>query len=208
MSSAVNNAEQLLLEHRVVPALHPVAPGLSGRQRPAVVWLTGPSGAGKTTIARELQRQLEQRGLMVGALDGDDLRTGLCRGLGFSECDRAENVRRAIEVAHLMTRAGLIVIVSLISPFRAGRAQARARFATDEFFEVHVDTPLDVAERRDPKGLYRRARRGHISQFTGIDSPYEPPEHPEVTLDTVARTPAECAHTVLEALARAGHLPA
>ncbi len=207
MNPAVNNAERLRIEHPAILALRRVAPAVSGRQRPAVIWMTGPSGAGKTTIACELQRELEQRGLMAGRLDGDDLRTGLCSDLGFSQCDRNENVRRAVEVAHLMAQSGLIVIVSLISPFRAGRAQARARFAPDEFFEVFVDTPLEVAELRDPKGLYRRARRGEISQFTGIDSPYERPEAPEITLDTVDHSPEQCAFTVLDALASAGRLP-
>jgi adenylyl-sulfate kinase len=208
VNPATHGAEQLLVADPPPRALHPVPARAAQRQVPAVVWLTGPSGAGKTTIACELQRQLEQRGLMVGRVDGDDLRGGLCRDLGFSECDRAENVRRAAEAAHLMSSAGLIVIVSLISPFRAGRASARARFGAGEFFEVFVDTPLEVAEARDPKGLYRRARRGEIREFTGLDSPYERPDAPEVTLDTVAFTPAQCALTVLEALTDAGRLRA
>jgi bifunctional enzyme CysN/CysC len=208
VNPATHNAERLLVADPLPRALHPVLPAPVQRQTSAVVWLTGRSGAGKTTIAYELQRELEQRGLMVGSLDGDDLRGGLCRDLGFSECDRAENVRRAAEAAHLMSTAGLIVIVSLISPFRAGRAQARARFAPGEFFEVFVDTPLEVAELRDPKGLYRRARRGEIRQFTGLDSPYEAPESPEITLDTVAFTPAQCALTVIDALTGAGRLAA
>ncbi|HEX3801673.1 MAG TPA: adenylyl-sulfate kinase [Solirubrobacteraceae bacterium] len=206
MSSAANKAERLLMPDTVVPALRSLPTARSERQLPAVVWLTGPSGAGKTTIALELADELRHRGLMVGMLDGDDLRSGLCCDLGFSEEDRAENIRRTAEVARLMTRAGLIVIVSLISPFRAGRAQARALFESDEFFETYVDTPLEIAELRDPKGLYRRARDGQIPQFTGIDSPYEPPETPEIRLDTVAYTPAECALTVMETLVSVGRL--
>jgi adenylyl-sulfate kinase len=208
VNPATHNAERLLVAQPAAPALRPVPPAPVQRQPSTVIWLTGPSGAGKTTIACVLQPELERRGLVVGRVDGDDLRGGLCSDLGFSERDRAENVRRAAEAAHLMSNAGMIVIVSLISPFRAGRAQARARFASGEFFEVFVDTPLEVAERRDPKGLYRRARRGEIRQFTGLDSPYEAPESPEITLDTVDFTPAQCALTVIDALARAGRLPA
>lgn len=209
MSSTAHGSDSLLLRASAPPRLRSAAPApATARQLPAVVWLTGPSGAGKTTIARELQLVLHERGLLVGMLDGDDLRTGLCRDLGFSAEDRAENIRRAAETAHLMTRAGLIVIVSLISPFRAGREQARQLFAQGEFFEVHVDTPMEVAERRDPKGLYRRARSGQIKQFTGIDSPYEAPESPELRLDTVNFTPAQCALAVIERLAREGRLPA
>ncbi len=128
-----------------------------------------------------------------GCVDGDDLRGGLCSDLGFSATDRNENVRRAAEVAHLMSRTGMIVIVSLISPFRSGRAEARSLFEPGEFFESHVDAPLEVAELRDPKGLYRRARIGKIAQFTGIDSPYEVPQSPDIRLDTVSHTPNECA---------------
>jgi bifunctional enzyme CysN/CysC len=198
VTRAADNAE-LLVDDSVVRALHPVADPPRAHQLHGVIWLTGRSGAGKTTIAGELQLELERRGQMVGRLDGDDLRTGLCRDLGFSESGRSENVRRAAEAAHLMTRAGLIVVVSLISPFRASRAEARALFEDDEFFEVHVDTPIEVAEMRDPKGLYRRARKGQITQFTGIDSPYELPESPELRLETVTTTPVECALAILEA---------
>ncbi|HEX3617924.1 MAG TPA: adenylyl-sulfate kinase [Solirubrobacteraceae bacterium] len=209
MKHAADNAHELLVDDSVVRALHPVGaeiaphPAAAGRRQPSgVIWLTGRSGAGKTTIALELELELERRGLTVGRLDGDDLRTGLCSDLGFSEWDRCENVRRAAEAAHLMTRAGVIVIVSLISPFRSARAAARALFAADEFFEVHIDTPLEVAEQRDPKGLYRRARNGQIMQFTGIDSPYEPPESPELRLETVATTPSDCALAILDAMDR------
>jgi adenylyl-sulfate kinase len=175
-------------------------------QQPAVVWLTGPSGAGKSTIARALATELRNRNRAVGMIDGDDLRSGLCNDLGFSATDRNENVRRAAEVARLMSRTGMIVIVALISPFRSGRDQARSMFEPEEFFETYVDTPLEVTELRDPKGLYRRARIGKIAQFTGIDSPYEIPESPDIRLDTVSQTPNECARTVLDALKRSGRL--
>lgn len=179
---------------------------LASDQQPAVVWLTGVSGAGKTTIAHELEARLRRLGCATGTVDGDELRSGLCSDLGFSLADREENVRRAGEVARMMARAGMIVIVSLISPCRSSRAEVRALFEPGEFFEAYVDTPLEVAELRDPKGLYRRARDGRIDQFTGIDSPYEPPEDPEIRLDTVENTPGECAQIVLETLVRAGRL--
>jgi bifunctional enzyme CysN/CysC len=176
-------------------------------QQQAVVWLTGVSGAGKSTIAHELEARLRGLGHAVGMVDGDELRGGLCSDLGYSLSDREENVRRAGEVARLMVRSGMIVIVSLISPCRASRDEVRTLFEPGEFFEAYVDTPLEVAELRDPKGLYRRARNGGIEQFTGIDSPYEPPEAPEIRLDTVEHTPGECALIVLEALVQARRLP-
>jgi bifunctional enzyme CysN/CysC len=152
--------------------------------RPAVVWFTGLSGAGKSTIANALERELHALGCHTVLLDGDNVRHGLNRDLGFTDADRVENIRRVAEVARLMVDAGLIVLVSFISPFRAERSSARALVGENEFTEVYVQTPLEVAEQRDPKGLYRKARAGQLPHFTGIDSPYEPPEAPEVRIDT------------------------
>lgn len=180
--------------------------GVVDGQQPAVVWFTGHSGAGKSTIATQLLLELRSRGRHACVLDGDDVRRGLCRDLGFSDADRAENVRRLAEVARLLADAGMIVLVSAISPFRAGRDAARDLFSDGEFFETFVDTPLDVAEQRDPKGLYAKARQGRISKFTGIDSGYEPPEDPEIRLETVDNTPEDCAQVVLDELVRAGRL--
>jgi bifunctional enzyme CysN/CysC len=140
-------------------------------------------------------------------LDGDNVRHGLNKDLGFTQADRVENIRRIAEVAHLMTDAGLIVLVSFISPFRSERRMARELFDEGEFLEVFVDTPLGVAEERDPKGLYAKARRGELANFTGIDSPYEPPEHAELSLDTTALSAEECAAQVVRELAARGMLP-
>ena len=160
------------------------ARGLSKGQRPRCLWFTGLSGAGKSTVANLLERRLHARGYHTYLLDGDNLRHGLNRDLGFTAEARVENVRRVAEVAHLMADAGLIVLVCVISPFRSERRFARELFDDGEFVEVFVDTPLEECERRDPKGLYRKARAGEISNFTGIDSPYEVPESPEVHLRT------------------------
>jgi bifunctional enzyme CysN/CysC len=175
-------------------------------QRPTVVWLTGLSGAGKSTIANLVETELHDRGYHTYLLDGDNVRHGLNSDLGFTAADRVENIRRVAEVAALMVQAGLIVIVSFISPFRAERLMARSRVDQGEFIEVHVDVPLEVAEQRDPKGLYRKARRGDLVNFTGIDSPYEPPEDPEIHLDTNALNPQQAAARVIEALEEAGRL--
>ena len=153
-------------------------------QRPACLWLTGLSGAGKTTVANQLDSRLYAGGLRTFVLDGDNVRHGLCQDLGFSHADRIENMRRVTEVARLMVDAGLIVIVAFISPFRAERDYARSRFKNGEFFEIYLDTPIGECERRDPKGLYAKARRGEIKEFTGIDSPYEPPLAPSLQVDT------------------------
>ncbi|MFD5830585.1 adenylyl-sulfate kinase [Lentzea sp. NPDC060358] len=172
--------------------------------RPCVVWLTGLSGAGKSTIADLVEKALHAEGRHTFLLDGDNVRHGLNSDLGFGDADRVENIRRIAEVAALMVDAGLIVLVSFISPFRAERALARDLVEEDEFCEVFVDTPLEVAERRDPKGLYRKARRGELPNFTGIDSPYEPPERPELRLDTTALSPEAAAEAVVARLRALG----
>ena len=168
--------------------------------RPAVVWLTGLSGAGKSTIANIVESKLHTLGVRTYLLDGDNVRHGLNRDLGFTDADRVENIRRIAEVSALMVDAGLVVLVSFISPFRAERRLARDCVDDGEFIEVHVDTPLAVAEERDPKGLYAKARRGELANFTGIDSPYEAPEHPEVRVDTGATTAEEAAEGIVAAL--------
>jgi len=166
-------------------------------QRPTVVWLTGLSGAGKSTIANLVERTLHARGRATYLLDGDNLRHGLNRDLGFTTTDRVENVRRTAEVAALMADAGLIVLVSLISPYRAERQMARDLIGGDAFVEVFVDTALEVAEARDRKGLYAKARRGELPNFTGIDAPYEEPESPDVHLRTAELTADEAADAVV-----------
>jgi bifunctional enzyme CysN/CysC len=169
-------------------------------QRPCVVWLTGLSGAGKSTIAEIVERRLHALGKHTYVLDGDEVRRGLSRDLDFGNEARAENIRRVGQVARLMTDAGLIVLVSCVSPFRAGRRAARALMAEGEFIEVFVDAPLAVAEARDPKGLYKRARRGELTNFTGIDSPYEVPEHPEIHVDTAHLSAEDSAALIVERL--------
>jgi bifunctional enzyme CysN/CysC len=177
-------------------------------QKAAVLWFTGLSGAGKSTIANLVEKQLLALGKHTYLLDGDNVRHGLNRDLGFTDADRVENIRRVAEVSKLMVDAGLIVLVSFISPFRAERRMARRLVDEGEFFEVHVDTPLAVAEQRDVKGLYRKARRGELKNFTGIDSPYEPPESPEIYLDTTQATPEKAAEDIVERLRQAGVLGA
>jgi bifunctional enzyme CysN/CysC len=175
-------------------------------QKSCVVWFTGLSGAGKSTIANLAERRLVAQGRHTYLLDGDNLRHGLNKDLGFTAQDRVENIRRVAEVARLMVDAGLIVLVSFISPFRAERRMARELVADGEFIEVFVDTPLEVAEARDVKGLYRKARAGQLRNFTGIDSPYEAPESPELRIDTAAMSSEAAAEAVVEQLARRGML--
>ena len=171
------------------------------RQRPRILWFTGLSGSGKSTIANLLERELLAAGRHTYLLDGDNVRHGLNRDLGFTDADRVENIRRVGEVAKLMVDAGLIVLVSFISPFRAEREMVRKMVDEGEFLEIFVDTPLEVCEARDPKGLYARARVGEIKNFTGIDSPYEAPETPEIVLDTKALSADEAAGRLLAYLA-------
>jgi bifunctional enzyme CysN/CysC len=171
------------------------------------VWFTGLSGSGKSTIANIVESKLHTAGVRTYLLDGDNVRHGLNRDLGFTDADRVENIRRIAEVARLMVDAGLVVLVSFISPFRAERQLARERVETDEFVEVFVDTPLEVAEQRDPKGLYAKARAGELRNFTGIESPYEPPEHPEIRIDTTATAPEVAADAVIDALRFRGIVP-
>jgi bifunctional enzyme CysN/CysC len=171
-----------------------------------VVWFTGISGAGKSTIASIVERRLVERGLPVHNLDGDALRRGLNRDLGFTDGDRAENIRRVGELSRLFNRAGMIVLVAVISPFRNGRDAARALFEPGCFVEVHVDTSLEVAEQRDVKGLYKMARAGELLNFTGIDSPYEAPANPEVRIDTSFESAEEAADEVMRVLLAMGLL--
>jgi len=170
------------------------------QQKPAVLWLTGLSGAGKSTIANLVEKKLASMHRHTFLLDGDNVRHGLSRDLGFTAEDRAENIRRVGEVAKLLTDAGLIVITAFISPFRAERDLVRERLAPGEFFEIFVDTPLATAEARDSKGLYRQARAGKLKHFTGIDSPYEPPRHPELRIDTSRTSLEEAADAIIALL--------
>jgi bifunctional enzyme CysN/CysC len=173
-------------------------------QQPAVLWFTGLSGAGKSTIANLVDKKLHALGRHSYLLDGDNVRHGLCRDLGFTDADRIENIRRVAETAKLMVDAGLVVLTAFISPFRAERAMARSLFAEGEFIEIHVDTPLAVAEERDVKGLYGKARRGELVNFTGIDSPYEAPEAPEIRIDTATSSSEAAADRVIARMRELG----
>jgi adenylylsulfate kinase len=175
-------------------------------QRGAVVWLTGLSGSGKSTIARELETRLHARGRLCCVLDGDNLRHGLCADLGFGAEDRRENIRRAAHVAALFVDLGAIVVTAFVSPFRVDRAAARDLLGVD-MIEAFVDAPLEACEQRDPKGLYRKARAGQIPEFTGISSPYEPPEQPDVHLKSADMSVAGCAETLVRHLRERGILP-
>jgi bifunctional enzyme CysN/CysC len=173
-------------------------------QRACALWFTGLSGAGKSTIANLVEKRLHAMGRHTYLLDGDNVRHGLNRDLGFTDADRVENIRRVAEVSKLMVDAGLIVLVSFISPFRAERQLARGKLENGEFFEIYIETSLTEAEKRDPKGLYKKARAGELKNFTGIDSPYEPPEHAEITISTAELTAEQAAERIISELGKAG----
>jgi bifunctional enzyme CysN/CysC len=175
-------------------------------QKPALLWFTGLSGAGKSTIANNLEKKLHALGKHTFVLDGDNVRHGLNRDLGFTEADRVENIRRVAEVAKLFVDAGLITIVAFISPFRAEREMARELMGPGEFIEIFVDTPLEICEQRDPKGLYKKARRGELRNFTGVDSPYEPPNHADLALDAFNNSASDLADRVIDFMQRCGML--
>ena len=175
-------------------------------QKPCVLWFTGLSGAGKSTIANLVEKKLFALGRHTYLLDGDNVRHGLNKDLGFTEADRVENIRRVAEVARLMVDAGLVVLTAFISPFRSERQSARALLQPGEFIEVFIDTPIGVAEQRDPKGLYKKARRGELKNFTGIDSPYEAPASPEIRIDTTAMTAESAAEQIVAVLQTQGML--
>jgi adenylylsulfate kinase len=175
--------------------------------KPCVIWLTGLSGAGKSTISINLQTKLNQLGITNYLLDGDSLRKGLCKDLGFSEEDRYESCRRMAEVAKLFVTEGYIVICASISPYKKMRQSIRKKFLDDQFIEVFVDTPLVICEARDPKGLYKKARAGNIAMFTGIDSSYEAPENPEIHLRTDQQSIDVCVQTIVDYLNTKHPLP-
>lgn len=167
-------------------------------QAPMCLWMTGLSGAGKSTLANSLEQELNKKGKHTYILDGDNLRYGLNSDLGFSEADRCENVRRAAEAANLMVDAGLIVVVSLISPFKKERDFAKSLFKENQFKEIYISTSLQECEQRDTKGLYKKARQGEVKDFTGISSPYEPPEKPDLIIDTQDKSVSDCVQLILE----------
>ena len=175
-------------------------------QKGALIWMTGLSGSGKSTIAFTLEHALMQRGHLAYCLDGDNIRHGLNKNLGFSPEDRTENIRRIAEVGKLFVDTGVITVTSFISPYKDDRNAARETVGEGNFFEVFCDTPLDVCEKRDPKGLYKKARAGEIKGFTGIDAPYEAPEKPELVIDTSKLSPQEAAVALCEMLENAGKI--
>lgn len=175
-------------------------------QHPCLLWFTGLSGAGKSTVANIVEQKLNADGKHTYLLDGDNVRHGLNRDLGFSSDERIENIRRVGEVGKLFVDAGLITLASFISPFRSDRMIVRELFEPNEFLEVFVSAPLSVCEQRDPKGLYRKARSGQIPNFTGVDSPYEAPESPELVLDTAESSPEQCADLLIDYIVEHGYI--
>jgi adenylylsulfate kinase len=175
--------------------------------RSAILWFTGLSGAGKSTLANAVNSALFEQGLACYVLDGDNVRHGLCSDLGFSDADREENIRRIGEVAKLFLDAGVVVLTAFVSPFQADRARARTLVEPGDFIEIHCAADLEVCESRDTKGLYAKARAGQIKEFTGISSPYEAPEHPELRIDTGRQSLEECVLQVLTHLQQVGVIP-
>jgi bifunctional enzyme CysN/CysC len=169
-------------------------------QKPCVIWFTGLSGSGKSTIANILEQKLHSLGKRTYLLDGDNVRHGLNKDLGFTDTDRVENIRRVAEVSKLMMDAGLITLVSFISPFKSERKMARDLVEDDEFIEIFIDTPIEECEKRDPKGLYRKVRAGKLTNFTGVDSRYEKPQSPELVLPTISFTPEDLANEIIKYL--------
>lgn len=191
-------------EHRVSSADRQTLNG----HKVAVLWFTGLSAAGKSTVANTVDHKLHARGIHTYILDGDNIRMGLNKNLGFNDADRTENIRRIGEVAKLFSDAGLIALTAFISPFKADRDQVRALFKNGEFHEIYVNASLETCEKRDPKGLYKKARAGEMKNFTGIDSPYEAPENPELVLDANTRSIDELADDVIAYLQAKGLLSA
>jgi adenylylsulfate kinase len=189
--------------HVVLPIVGKVSPQERAKllgQRPVTVWLTGLSAAGKSTLAAELERRLADARRPCYLLDGDNIRAGISRDLGFGPGDRHENIRRIAEVARLMNEAGLVAITAFISPYRADRAMARSVVGAGRFIEVHVDAPLEVCEKRDPKGFYAKARRGEIAEFTGVSAPYEAPEAADLVIETAQASVASCVQRLFDAV--------
>jgi adenylylsulfate kinase len=177
------------------------------RHRAKLLWFTGLSGSGKSTLAHALEEELHQRGCRTYVFDGDNVRHGLCRDLGFSTEDRSENIRRIGEMAKLFVDAGVIALTAFISPIREDRARARGLFPHGDFIEVYISCPLEVCETRDVKGLYKKARAGEIDNFTGISAPYEEPGNPEITIETQNRSVKECVDELIASLEHRGVIP-
>tara|TARA_R110002050_G_scaffold242271_6_gene378651 strand:+ start:2409 stop:3038 length:630 start_codon:yes stop_codon:yes gene_type:complete len=197
------------MNERIAWHRHPVNKSIRScmkKQRPCVLWFTGLSGAGKSTIAGAVENMLTERFHHTYLMDGDNVRHGLCGDLGFSDADRIENIRRVGEVANLMMDAGLIVLTAFISPFRANRDLVRSMMADGEFIEIYIDTPIEVCEARDPKGLYKKARANEIKSFTGIDSLYEEPETPKLRIQNYNISVLECAQQIIDYLDCQGYL--